>query len=134
MPALAAIVIAVFLPKPRRTARAPFDVGGAVTPVAAVTALTLATLGRQRARVDLADHHRPAGCHRGCEALFVLAERRAREPLMALSLFKNRNFDISIVASSITMFVMIGVLTYPPTYLQIVDDLNATAAGYLVAS
>ena len=44
--ALAAIVIAaVFLPKPRRTAeRAPFDVGGAVTLVAAVTALTLATL------------------------------------------------------------------------------------------
>lgn len=38
--ALAAIVIAaVFLPKPRRTAeRAPFDVGGAVTLVAAVTA------------------------------------------------------------------------------------------------
>ena len=66
-------------------------------------------------------------------ALFVLAERRAREPLMALSLFKNRNFDISIVASSITMFVMIGVLTYLPTYFQIVDDLNATAAGYLVA-
>ena len=52
---------------------------------------------------------------------------------MALSLFKNRNFDISIVASSITMFVMIGVLTYLPTYFQIVDDLNATAAGYLVA-
>ncbi|MFR1637731.1 MAG: hypothetical protein ACLSVD_00325 [Eggerthellaceae bacterium] len=31
------------------------------------------------------------------------------------------------------MFVMIGVLTYLPTYFQIVDDLNATAAGYLVA-
>ena len=134
--ALAAIVIAaVFLPKPRRTAeRAPFDVGGAVTLVAAVTALTLATLwgGNEHAWtsptiIGLLVATAVAS------ALFVLAERRAREPLMALSLFKNRNFDISIVASSITMFVMIGVLTYLPTYFQIVDDLNATAAGYLVA-
>ena len=134
--ALAAIVIAAaFLPKPRRTAeRAPFDVGGAVTLVAAVTALTLATLwgGNEHAWtsptiIGLLVATAVAS------ALFVLAERRAREPLMALSLFKNRNFDISIVASSITMFVMIGVLTYLPTYFQIVDDLNATAAGYLVA-
>ena len=109
--ALAAIVIAaVFLPKPRRTAeRAPFDVGGAVTLVAAVTALTLATLwgGNEHAWtsptiIGLLVATAVAS------ALFVLAERRAREPLMALSLFKNRNFDISIVASSITMFVMIA--------------------------
>ena len=132
--ALAAIVIAaVFLPKPRRTAeRAPFDVGGAVTLVAAVTALTLATLwgGNEHAWtsptiIGLLVATAVAS------ALFVLAERRAREPLMALSLFKNRNFDISIVASSITMFVMIGVLTYLPTYFQIVDGLAPEQAGLM---
>lgn len=132
--ALAAIVIAaVFLPKPRRTAeRAPFDVGGAVTLVAAVTALTLATLwgGNEHAWtsptiIGLLVATAVAS------ALFVLAERRAREPLMALSLFKNRNFDISIVASSITMFVMIGVLTYLPTYFQIVEGLAPEQAGLM---
>ncbi|MFR1637732.1 MAG: hypothetical protein ACLSVD_00330 [Eggerthellaceae bacterium] len=66
--------------------------------MAAVTALTRPPWAATSTR----GHRRPssaAGCHRGCGALFVLAERRAREPLMALSLFKNRNFDISIVAS-----------------------------------
>ena len=50
---------------------------------------------------------------------------------MALSLFKNRNFNICTVAGFVTTFVMMGVLTYLPTYLQIVDGMSATAAGYM---
>ena len=129
-----AIVADVVPPRRRALYLSIMGVAYAVTLVAAVTALTLATLwgGNEHAWtsptiIGLLVATAVAS------ALFVLAERRAREPLMALSLFKNRNFDISIVASSITMFVMIGVLTYLPTYFQIVDDLNATAAGYLVA-
>ena len=52
---------------------------------------------------------------------------------MALSLFKNRNFDISIVKLHHDVrHDRRGSRTCPRT-LQIVDDLNATAAGYLVA-
>lgn len=132
--ALVAIGTAVaFLPKPRRTVeKAHFDTWGTVTLVVAVTALTLATswggveyawdspvIVALLATVVVAD------------VLFAVAERHAKEPLMALSLFKNRNFNICTVAGFVTTFVMMGVLTYLPTYLQIVDGMSATAAGYM---
>ncbi len=132
--ALVAIGTAVaFLPKPRRTVeKAHFDTWGTVTLVVAVTALTLATSwgGVEYAWdspviVALLATVVVAG------VLFAVAERHAKEPLMALSLFKNRNFNICTVAGFVTTFVMMGVLTYLPTYLQIVDGMSATAAGYM---
>ena len=132
--ALIAIATAIaFLPKARRTVeKTHFDTWGTVTLVAAISALTLATSwgGTEHAWnspviIGLMIATVVAG------ALFVLAESRAKEPLMALELFKNKNFNIATIAGFVTTFVMMGVLTYLPTYLQIVDGMSATAAGYM---
>lgn len=132
--AVIAIVTAVaWLPKPRRTVgKASFDTWGTVTLVAAVSSLTLATSwgGTEYAWdspviIGLIAATVVSG------ALFVLAENHAKEPLMALALFKNKNFNVTTIGGFITTFVMMGALTYLPTYFQIVDGMSATAAGYM---
>lgn len=62
---------------------------------------------------------------------FVAIERRASDPFIPLALFRNRNFLLCTCAGLLVMVGMMGVTTYVPTYLQIVDGLGATAAGYM---
>lgn len=62
---------------------------------------------------------------------FVAVEHRATEPLIPLSFFRNRNFLICTVAGLLIMVGMMGAISYLPTYFQIVDGLDATAAGYM---
>ncbi len=63
--------------------------------------------------------------------LFVIAERRAPEPLMPLELFSNRNFVLTTVGGFIILFAMMASLSYLPTYFQIAHGMSATAAGYM---
>jgi EmrB/QacA subfamily drug resistance transporter len=61
--------------------------------------------------------------------LFVLAESRAREPIMPLSLFRNRVF---VVASAIGFAVglsLFGAIVYMPVFLQIVKGESPTGSG-----
>jgi EmrB/QacA subfamily drug resistance transporter len=132
--ALLAIAVAfVCLPASKRTYRAgSFDLWGTVTLTLALSALTFATsLGG-----TALDWDSPIiiGLLAGAALmvlLFVKAETHAKQPVMALYLFKNRNFIVCAVGGFITMFVMMGVLTYLPTYFQIVDQMSATEAGYM---
>ena len=62
-------------------------------------------------------------------AAFVFAERRAREPMIPLGLFRSPVFTICSVLSFIVGFSMLGALTYLPTYLQFVDGVTATSSG-----
>lgn len=64
--------------------------------------------------------------------LFVVAETRAKEPIIPLGIFKNRNFVICTLAGLVVMIAMSGVISYLPTYLQIVQGLEATPAGYMI--
>lgn len=63
--------------------------------------------------------------------IFLVVERRAAEPLISLSFFKNRNFAFCTIAGMAIMVAMAGVISYLPTYFQIVDGLEATPAGYM---
>jgi EmrB/QacA subfamily drug resistance transporter len=61
--------------------------------------------------------------------LFVLAELRAREPMLPMHLFRNPVFGVCSVLSFIVGFAMLGAMTYLPTYLQFVDGSSATVSG-----
>jgi len=63
---------------------------------------------------------------------FVLVERRAAEPIMPLTLFKERNFNLTTAAGLLMGIAMFGTLAYMPTYLQMVAQVDATAAGLLM--
>jgi len=65
-------------------------------------------------------------------ALFVLAEHKAVEPIIPLSLFRDRNFTITTVAGLLTGVAMFGAIGYMPTFLQIANGINATESGLLL--
>jgi EmrB/QacA subfamily drug resistance transporter len=64
--------------------------------------------------------------------LFVLAERRAQEPLIPLHLFRERNFDVATIGGLIIAIAMFGAIAYMPSYLQMVTGLSATRAALLL--
>ena len=60
---------------------------------------------------------------------FVLAERRAREPMLPMRLFANPVFIVSSAVALVVGFAMLGAMTFLPTYLQYVRGVSATSSG-----
>jgi EmrB/QacA subfamily drug resistance transporter len=60
---------------------------------------------------------------------FVFAERRAREPMLPIRLFRNPVFVVSSAIALVVGFAMLGAMTFLPTYLQYVRGVSATSSG-----
>lgn len=60
---------------------------------------------------------------------FILVERRAKEPILPLRLFRTRDVWVTSVAGLIVGFALIGSVTYLPVFLQIVKGLSPTESG-----
>ncbi|WP_084077470.1 MDR family MFS transporter [Demequina sp. NBRC 110057] len=63
---------------------------------------------------------------------FIGVERRAAQPVLPLDLFKNRNFTMATLAGLFIGIAMFGVVSYMPTYIQMVTGVDATEAGMLM--
>ena len=63
---------------------------------------------------------------------FILSERKAREPIISLSLFKKKVFTISIVVTFLTMIGLYGSLLYIPLFAQDVIAVSATNSGLIL--
>lgn len=64
--------------------------------------------------------------------LFVVAERRAAEPIIPPALFRDRNFNLTTVAGLLIGVTMFGAIGYLPTHLQMTFGADATFAGMLM--
>ena len=62
-------------------------------------------------------------------ASFIAIERRAREPIVDLSLFRQRAFALGILGWHLSFFAMLTGAFLMPFYLQGVLDYTASAAG-----
>ena len=62
--------------------------------------------------------------------VFVLAERRAIEPVVPLHLFRNRTFSASMVAIFFAAFGFGALVIFLPFYFLIVEGVSATESGY----
>ena len=62
-------------------------------------------------------------------ALFLVAERRAAEPIVPLSLFRNRIFSASSAIGFVVGLALFGAVVYMPFYLQIVKGQSPTGSG-----
>jgi EmrB/QacA subfamily drug resistance transporter len=62
-------------------------------------------------------------------AVFVLAERRAAEPVLPLRLFKLRTFSVTSLVGFIVGFAMFGAITYLPAFFQVVRGISPTISG-----
>lgn len=64
--------------------------------------------------------------------LFVAVERRAKEPILPMNLFRERNFILTTSGGLLIGVTMFGAIGYLPTYLQMVTGASATNAGLLM--
>jgi EmrB/QacA subfamily drug resistance transporter len=62
-------------------------------------------------------------------AAFVLAERRAREPVLPLRLLRNRVFAVTGAVGFVVGFSLFGAITYLPLFLQVVKGASPTGSG-----
>jgi len=62
-------------------------------------------------------------------ALFPFVERRASEPILPLSLFRNRIFVVSSAVGFIIGIALFGAITFLPLFLQIVRGRTPTSSG-----
>ena len=60
---------------------------------------------------------------------FVLVERRASEPILPLSLFRNHTFAVTSAVGFIVGFALFGAVTYLPLYLQVTKGSSPTVSG-----
>jgi EmrB/QacA subfamily drug resistance transporter len=67
-----------------------------------------------------------------CVVIFVVIELAIDYPLLDLSLLKNSTYTLSIVISSISMLVMMGVLFLLPVFLQTLSGLSALQTGLIL--
>lgn len=120
------------LPK-RRPALARIDYLGAVTLAVAISAVVLVTTwgGREIPWTSPEALGLIALAVAGTVA-FVLVERRAAEPVIPLSVFRNRNFSLITVVGFAFGFGMTSVLTVVPLFQQAVQGASPTSSGFLL--
>lgn len=63
---------------------------------------------------------------------FILAERRASEPLLPLKLFTLNNFVVSNLVGLITGVAMFSTITFVPFFMQVVKGATPSASGMFV--
>ncbi len=63
-------------------------------------------------------------------AVFIWVESRAMEPILPLSLFRNRTVAASIVATFLITFGFFGAIIFLPRWFQFVLGSSATESGY----
>jgi EmrB/QacA subfamily drug resistance transporter len=129
----AMIVTAVVLKLPRARRKPRVDYWGTVTigGAAATLVLLLTWGGRQYAwdsgviiGLIIATAVLAAG--------FVLAERRAVEPIIPLRLFRDNPFRTNSILAFLIGLALFGAVSYLPTYLQISLGATATMSGVLM--
>ncbi len=61
--------------------------------------------------------------------LFLLAETRAKEPIIPLHLFRNRTYTSSMVATFFASFAFFGAVIFLPRWFQFVHGFSPTWSG-----
>jgi EmrB/QacA subfamily drug resistance transporter len=64
--------------------------------------------------------------------MFVLIEARAKQAIIPLDLFKDRDYALSIAAGFVLGITMFSAVIFMPRFYQTVRDMSATASGYFI--
>ncbi|MEA2651507.1 MAG: hypothetical protein QOI85_1228 [Chloroflexota bacterium] len=65
-------------------------------------------------------------------AAFIVAESRAKEPIIPLALFRTRAFTASVLAIFLAAMGFFAVVVFLPRWYQVVGGTSATEAGYQI--
>jgi EmrB/QacA subfamily drug resistance transporter len=131
---LAAVIMQLSLKEPKRTGRPSIDYAGAALLMASITLLMLALVEGGATLREFASARNVgllvvAGL---LGALFIYVERRARDPIVPLELFRNRVVAVSVVAGFLAGVAMFGAISFVPLFAQGALGSTATEAGSLL--
>ncbi len=123
-----------FFPQIRRTdAKPKLDYIGVVTLMLAVVPLMLAlSWGGVQYRWSSVEVVGLLAFSGAMGILFLIVESRAEEPIVPLSLFRNRVVACSLVTIFLTGFAMFGGIIFVPLYSQGVLGNSATSSGSIM--
>ncbi len=124
---LAAAGYILFLEDHAQHARRSIDVGGAVSFTVAVTALLIVL-------TEVGNHHPTQVAIAAALAcigavVFLLLERRAKDPMVSLALWSHRPIAATNGVAVLANMTLIGLTTFLPIYVQIVMQRSPTIAG-----
>jgi EmrB/QacA subfamily drug resistance transporter len=126
---IAAIVIGVALIEPKREGRPTIDYLGAFVLTASVTIIMLAFSAEDPTRGIAPRNVALAAVGIGLLVAFVFVEKRAKDPVVPLGLFRNRVVSVSIGVGFLAGIAMFGAITFVPLLAQGVFGATATQAG-----
>ena len=130
---LAFVAIAIVLRLPSHRLTSPIDWWGLVLMDAGAVAIVLmATWGGNQYAWTSPVIIGLGAAGLVCWGLFAYVETRAADPILPWSILTNRTFIVATVVGMLAMGGMIGVMSYLPTYLQMVYGYSATASGLLL--
>jgi EmrB/QacA subfamily drug resistance transporter len=128
--AAALLVITLALPAASEQRHHTIDyLGTALLAAAATSLVLLTTLGGNTYPWASAPTYMLAIAGVICIIGFVLAERRAAEPVMPLELFRNRVFVYASAIGFVVGFALFGATTFLPLFMQVVNGVSPTASG-----
>lgn len=130
---LAFIAVTVVLRLPKRPPSSPIDWAGlALMNAGAIALVLVATWGGAQYAWSSPVTVFLVVAGVACWGLFAWVETRAADPILPSAILTNRTFVISTVVGMLAMGGMIGVMSYLPTYLQMVYGHSATISGLLL--
>ena len=109
-----------------------FDVKGQILFVAAVGALAYAVIEGPKSGWGSKEILALFIVSATALAAFIFAERRSADPMMDLSLFRDRTYSLAIVTIFAVMFSIYGMLLVITQYLQNVRGFTPAQAGLLL--
>lgn len=129
----AAVIVGLALAEPKLSARPSIDYAGAAWLALAVTLLLIVLV---ESGSELAWTSPPMALAIAgfiiSSALFIWTERRAREPIIPFTLFKNRVVSVGSITSLMIGMAMFGALSFIPLFVQGVLGGSATTAGTML--
>ncbi len=130
----AALILGLALKEPKRTERPAIDYAGAATLTAAITLLMLALVegGTSFATLVAPRNLALLAGATVLAILFVLIERRARDPIVPFQLFGNRVVSVAVATGFLAGVAMFGAITFVPLFAQGALGSSATEAGSLL--
>ncbi|MFE9426621.1 MDR family MFS transporter [Kitasatospora sp. NPDC006697] len=129
--ALAVVTVTLHLEKVKSTAR--IDYAGAALLTVGITSLVLITTWGGTQYAWGSKHIIGLAVLSAASLIgFCYVEQRVAEPMLPLTLFKNRDFTSVSIIGFIVGFAMFGAVAFLPQYQQIVQGASATNSGLLL--
>jgi EmrB/QacA subfamily drug resistance transporter len=127
---IALIVVAIQVPGTLSRVHHIIDyIGTTVLALAATSFILLTSLGGTTYAWSSAPIWILGVCGVVLVGVFVLVERRAKEPVLPLHLFRLRAFWVTSLVGFIVGFAMFGAITYLPAFFQVVRGVSPTLSG-----